>query len=185
MTEDYKQRKILRSFRPLPPEPEDLTEGTDYQAPPDYAITEGPKLLFEASKQLTTLNAGSIVVIGTFLRDIFPTEQGTLAVGPFIKGLIAASFVCFGVSLILATFIMLYFSRIVNRIIRILMGHQSDSPEKELRWYEKELQWDPYDRVLRWVRHREPVEGSEPVEGKTIYLPPFLRKLFHSVKSVK
>jgi len=40
---------------------------------PDY--TESIKLGFEVAKQLTTLNAGSIVVIGTFLSNIFPTDK--------------------------------------------------------------------------------------------------------------
>ena len=176
MTEGYQERKILRSSRGLPSEPEDLTERTDYQAPPVY-FTEGYKLLVDASKHLTTLNAGSIVVIGTFLKDIFPTEQGTLAVGPFIKGLIAASFVCFGVSLILAAFIMLYFSRTINRaVLRAMWESQWASPAKELPWYAKDLQWDPHDRVLRWVHHRE------PGEVKTIYLTTFFRRWFHTLK---
>jgi hypothetical protein len=59
------------------------------------------KLAFEAMKQLTTLNAGSIVVIGTFLSNIFPTDkQGALAIPLYNKLLIAAAFVGFGASLI-------------------------------------------------------------------------------------
>ena len=76
---------------------------------PDF--TELYKLAVESSKQLTTLNAGSIVIIGTFLKDIFPSQQGTLIVGPFLKVLIALSFVCFGVSLVAASFAMVYLSR--------------------------------------------------------------------------
>jgi hypothetical protein len=63
-------------------------------------ITEAIKLGFEAMKQLTTLNAGSIVVIGTFLSNIFPTDnQGTLTVPLYVKILIGLAFVGFGVSL--------------------------------------------------------------------------------------
>lgn len=76
---------------------------------PDF--TEVYKLAVESSKQLTTLNAGSIVIIGTFLKDIFPSQQGTLMVDPFLKVLIALSFVCFGVSLVAASFAMVYHSR--------------------------------------------------------------------------
>lgn len=48
---------------------------------------------------LTTLNAGSIVLIATFLRDIFPkTEGGVLDVALYVKLLIAASFLFFGIS---------------------------------------------------------------------------------------
>jgi|SRR5215216_2810133 len=55
---------------------------------------DGLKSELEVVKHITTLNAGSIVVIGTFLKDIFPGEMGwrlTLS--------IAASFVLFGLSL--------------------------------------------------------------------------------------
>jgi hypothetical protein len=66
-------------------------------------LTESIKLGFETTKQLTTLNAGSIVVIGTFLSDIFPTDkQGALTVPLYIKLFIGAAFVGFGASLILA-----------------------------------------------------------------------------------
>jgi hypothetical protein len=76
---------------------------------PDY--TESIKLHFENLKQLTTLNAGSIVVIGTFLKDIFPRENGTLAVSAGIKLLIALSFISFGVSLVLASYGMFQYAR--------------------------------------------------------------------------
>ena len=71
----------------------------------------------ESSKHLTTLNAGSIVVIGTFLQDIFPTKHGTLAVSPFLKFLIASSFVSFGVSLAIATVVMVVFSRATLNLV--------------------------------------------------------------------
>jgi hypothetical protein len=82
---------------------------------PDF--TESIKLLAESSKHLTTLNAGSIVVIGTFLKDIFPSKGATLVPDPLLKALIALSFVCFGVSLVVASFIMVYFSRRLTRQI--------------------------------------------------------------------
>jgi hypothetical protein len=66
-------------------------------------VAEVIKLGFEWMKQLTTLSAGSIVVIGTFLSNIFPTDkQGTLTMPLGIKLLIGAAFVCFGVSLIVS-----------------------------------------------------------------------------------
>jgi hypothetical protein len=68
---------------------------------PDY--TEVIKLGFETNKHLTTLNAGSIVIIGTFLSDIFPTDnQGALTVPGCIEVLVGLAFVGFGVSLISA-----------------------------------------------------------------------------------
>ena len=58
-------------------------------------------------KQLTALSAGSIVVIGTFLSNIFPTDkQGTLTIPLGIKLLIGAAFVSFGVSLIVSAIAM-------------------------------------------------------------------------------
>ena len=56
----------------------------------------------DADKHLTTLAAGSIVIIGTFIKDIFPNENGTLTVGLGIKILIAAAFVFFGIALVFA-----------------------------------------------------------------------------------
>ncbi len=43
----------------------------------DKSLKQG----FQLAKQLTTLNAGSIVLIATFLKDIFPNENGVLGIG--------------------------------------------------------------------------------------------------------
>jgi len=77
------------------------------QPPEDGGVTQPPEdgekgqvLAFEAFKHLTTLNAGSIVLIGTFLKDIFPKDnQGNLSVDTGSKLLIATSFLLFGLSL--------------------------------------------------------------------------------------
>ena len=69
----------------------------------------------EVYKQLITLAASSIVLIGTFLKDIFPTESGTLDVGWLIKLCIAAAFVLFGLSLIVAAWFMTYYSFFLER----------------------------------------------------------------------
>jgi hypothetical protein len=74
-------------------------------------LEESLKVAFETIKQLTTLNAGSIVVIGTFLKDIFPSKNGSLDVGAGMKLLIALAFVFFGLSLIFSTYAMLDYSR--------------------------------------------------------------------------
>ena|SRR5215217_3544465 len=87
-------------------------------------FTESIKMAFEASKQLTTLNAGAIVIIGTFLKDIFPSKHGTLTVGPFLKGLIASSFICFGVSLLLASIAMVYNARTVRTLYDVAWEDQ-------------------------------------------------------------
>jgi hypothetical protein len=58
---------------------------------------EGLKAELEVLKQTTTLNAGPIVVIGTFLKDIFPGKMG-----PGLTILIGLAFVLFGLSLALS-----------------------------------------------------------------------------------
>jgi len=64
-------------------------------------------LAFEAFKHLTTLNAGSIVLISTFLKDIFPKDQqGHLSVDPMSTVLIVLSFLLFGMSLAGSTYTM-------------------------------------------------------------------------------
>jgi hypothetical protein len=153
MTEGPEERAIQRY------EEEDFPLAAD--------LTESYKVIVEASKHLTTLNAGSVVVIGTFLSNIFPTEQGTLAVGPLIKGLIASSFVCFGVSLILATLIMIFFARAI-----IIMAERA---WLEPRYRKKELQWDAYNHVLR-------LTPSVPVDTYDVYSGPFYRKAFVRLK---
>jgi hypothetical protein len=73
---------------------------------------EKESLGFEIFKHLTTLNAGSIVLIGTFLGDIFPKDpQGNLSVGWLTAWVIAFSFVWFGLSLVASTFCMYQFAR--------------------------------------------------------------------------
>jgi hypothetical protein len=46
---------------------------------------EAIKVAYDSFKYLTTLNAGSIVLIVTFLKDIFPSEGGTLDLEPAIR----------------------------------------------------------------------------------------------------
>jgi hypothetical protein len=89
------------------------------------------------ARHITTLNAGSIVVIGTFLKDIFPSKEETLAVGPGLKCLIAVSFLCFGLSLLTATLSMfLYTSALQSFLV------EEDSPDSDdpvLRYYVRQL----------------------------------------------
>jgi len=82
-------------------------------------LTESIKLGFESTKQLTTLNAGSIVVIGTFLSNIFPTDSlGALTVPLYIKLFVGAAFVGFGASLIFSTLEMYLIHRFLNFHLR-------------------------------------------------------------------
>jgi hypothetical protein len=86
---------------------------------PHPDVAEVIKLGFEWMKQLTTLSAGSIVVIGTFLSNIFPTDnQGTLTIPLCIKLLIGLAFVGFGVSLIVSAKAMDTYRDISERFLR-------------------------------------------------------------------
>ena len=81
---------------------------------PNY--TESIKIGFEAVKQQTTLSAGSIVVVGAFLKDIFSIENGTLNVGESPLGdiifwLIVLAFVMFGLSLVTSSIALQYYPR--------------------------------------------------------------------------
>jgi hypothetical protein len=69
--------------------------------------------LFEINKQLTTLSAGSAVLIATFMKDIFPrTTTGALnLVGP-AKLAIFLAFAAFFLATICAVLAMLLFVRI-------------------------------------------------------------------------
>ena len=68
-------------------------------------VQESFKQGFEGVKHLTTLNAGSFVLIATFLKDIFPKQKdGGLAVDPFDQILIGLSFLFFALSLAFSAF---------------------------------------------------------------------------------
>jgi hypothetical protein len=67
-------------------------------------VQESFKQGFEGVKHLTTLNAGSFVLIATFLKDIFPKQDGRLALDRFDVFLIGTSFVFFAASLAFSTF---------------------------------------------------------------------------------
>jgi hypothetical protein len=95
------------------------------------AVLESIKLAFETVKHLTSLNAGSILLIATFLRDIFPRgPDERLAVGQAIKFLIGGSLVAFGISLVISAIAMWGLSRMVrterlprlNFRLRLYMG---------------------------------------------------------------
>jgi hypothetical protein len=94
--------------------------------------TEGIKLGFDNMKQLTTLNAGSIVLIGTFLTNIFPTKDGSLATGPTIKALIAAAFILFGVLLLLSAYSMFVYTALLEKWIET--ANPDVRPHRVLFW---------------------------------------------------
>ena len=79
----------------------------------DETIEDIVSMPFETAKHLTTLDAGSIVLIGTFLKDIFPKDKNSsaLAISDSAQFLVASSFVAFGVSLLTASFFLFLFFR--------------------------------------------------------------------------
>jgi hypothetical protein len=93
-------------------EPKDLGE-PDKEAPNEENDENALSLPFETAKHLTTLTAGSIVLIGTFLKDIFPRdpETDTLALSAFSTKLVGAAFLLFGISLLTASYFMILFYR--------------------------------------------------------------------------
>jgi len=84
----------------------------------EVSTTTTLNVLLDQFKHLTTLSAGSLVLIATFLKDIFPrNHNGTLIVGLGLKLLIAASFVLLGISLVSSVLFMVRFSnKISSRI---------------------------------------------------------------------
>jgi hypothetical protein len=81
----------------------------------------GLSFYFEADKHLTTLNAGSIVVIATFLSDIFPSEDGVLNAGSLITGLVGVAIILFGLSLLCS----------VAGMFFIISARENDKPLSE------------------------------------------------------
>jgi hypothetical protein len=73
--------------------------------------TNALNVLLDQFKHLTTLSAGSLVLIATFLKDIFPrSDNGDLTMNLGLKLCIAASFVLLGISLISSVFFMVRFA---------------------------------------------------------------------------
>jgi hypothetical protein len=65
------------------------------------------KQAHDTQKHMGTLSAGAIVIIGTFLKDIFPkTPAGVLDVSLPTKLLIAAAFLCFGICLAASVYLL-------------------------------------------------------------------------------
>ena len=79
---------------------------------------------FESIKHMTTLSAGSVVLIATFMNDIFPREMT-----PITKGLIAASFLSFGLALIYSVF---YINRYVNALVRVFVPSTTETLDPDV-----------------------------------------------------
>jgi len=65
-------------------------------------VQKSIELGFDTAKQLTTLSAGSSVLLATFLKDIFSNAEGNLAINAFETSLIGISFFCLGFTLLLS-----------------------------------------------------------------------------------
>jgi hypothetical protein len=79
--------------------PHSTTEAGGMDDTSTDAIRESIKLGFESVKHLTTLSAGSTVLIATFLKDIFPNIEDLSAA---LKWAISGAFIAFGMSLVVA-----------------------------------------------------------------------------------
>jgi hypothetical protein len=68
---------------------------------------ESIKLIFDSNKHITTLSAGSTLLLVTFMKDLLPTDaQGNLAVGRLEVFFIVCSLACFGLVICLAAYTM-------------------------------------------------------------------------------
>jgi hypothetical protein len=79
--------------------------------------------LFDTNKHLTTLSAGSTVLIATFMKDIFPElETGALNLTVFAKAVIFVAFVAFFLSTIASVLAMLPYTRYGRRSTTLSVG---------------------------------------------------------------
>lgn len=68
---------------------------------------ESIKLIFDTNKHITTLSAGSTLLLVTFMKDLLPTDaQGHLAVGRLELFFVVCSLACFGFVICLAAYTM-------------------------------------------------------------------------------
>jgi hypothetical protein len=91
-------------------------------------VRESYKLAFESIKHLTTLNAGSFILIATFLKDIFKQSDGSLNLTSGDKILIGASFLCFALSLVFSTFSMWRLAGLVRS------RREYPTKKRKIRW---------------------------------------------------
>jgi hypothetical protein len=144
---------------------------TDHSNGPDAsdvpgpdAVTESITVRFETVKHQTTLSAGSIVVIGTFLKDIFSFSGGTIDAGKGNYGviiliLIVLSFVGFGVSLATSTFALSYFPR----LLRLHIENPGTDIDRLREANDAEYRWTAAmrNRAISW---------GNPVSSSTLLL---------------
>jgi hypothetical protein len=105
-----------------------VSEEIPYYSPEAKQEPETFKTIHENYKHLTTLNAGSILLIGTFLKDIFPApEQISLVT----KVLIAGAFLLFAISLVSSVWFMVIWANryfLIYPIRRSAQGMQREAP---------------------------------------------------------
>jgi hypothetical protein len=108
------------------------------------------KVATGVQKHLTTLSAGSLVLIGTFLRDIFSNKALRLEfLGlPVTKIFIGLSFLFFVISLGISTWLIGRYRAVIFRVVRT-----TEESEKDHKAMLKHLtMWpDKYRRVGRYA----------------------------------
>jgi hypothetical protein len=79
-------------------------------------------------KHMTTLGAGAVVLISTFMSDIFPKDKdGTLALTGFEKALLGLSMLCFGLTVFCAVTVL--FSFVFRYVLEVVL------PDRTIRWF--------------------------------------------------
>jgi hypothetical protein len=87
------------------------SNGDEHLRDPEVTdVQKSIELGFDTAKQLTTLSAGSSVLIATFLKDIFSDDAGDLAISAFETLLVGTSFICFGLTLLMSVAAMWLFA---------------------------------------------------------------------------
>lgn len=92
--------------------------------PEDVDIEKSVDLGFEVAKQITTLSAGALVLLATFLKDIFTNKNGVLVLTGIETGLVGTAFAALGLALLLAVVGMWAFA-IMRRMRRPFEGQKA------------------------------------------------------------
>src|SRR3712207_1141808 len=99
-------------------------------------IRDSIKSAFETVKQVTTLSAGSTVLLATFLKDIFAGAGGVETLADLtvrVKVMVVTAFLLFGLTLVFAMTSLGGLSGMLRS--RLLSQDQIDSDEMErIRW---------------------------------------------------
>jgi hypothetical protein len=126
------ERKLRESKRKLEETTEKLTEAKDELKFFKTASIDINKLTFEAMKHLTTLSAGSIVLMVTFLEKLFNTSREWI-------GLVGVALIAFVLSILFAVSVMRHWPLVVT-----LLVSQKDQVRPEAAKYHRKERWAFY-----------------------------------------